>query len=442
MVAAADQAESLIEVIPEPIAVSLCSYFNDDCRLHIFRYLKLTDLLSLSKVCTQLHALVVPLISKRCESMDLGKQLGRNRCFYSSRSECFQFLNNFGPYIRRLTIDGKNMSLVRRSGYTALSIMEHVYRRCGSLQYLILKSLVLREYHADKSDYPLVQLKELTLNGCDINDRYLINKFGRNSVLSMLDVTFDGRYNRLSGAYFPYLRQLKWFSSHNDWPTESGPVVDTLLAANTTTISTIICQGRLSLTRFKPFTNLQTLNTDCRFRIDFWTVSNLTSLTIGINAADEDYWSQFLHYLAEHNTVLNYLRVTLNGNRNPGLRAEAKEQILKLTTLRIFGFDLYFLDEEFLLQCARNLENLHLCQISFEADHNGGSAANIQRFMSEFLAYASPRLHELKIFVKCQLAEAQYVALSRVGRQNRRLITSGLNVYFYDTAGQRIITFD
>lgn len=199
---------------------SLFLRLNDDCLLHIFKFLNRTDIIYLSRTCNRLRTLADRRLSKIWNIVNLSGKNRRPLSLMNLRTLCI----GIGHYIQSLTINGHALRFPHER------YLDLVFRKCTKLKELNLIGITFlkpsngtnsnssignrRMYASDISrnkyytEYPTMDnLKVLQLNQVDIDENYLKAKLGQFCRLTELKLI---SCPTIVGDFFCVLRKLKY----------------------------------------------------------------------------------------------------------------------------------------------------------------------------------------------------------------------------------------
>lgn len=238
--------------IHEHIVSQLVVRLNDDCVLHLYKFLPALDIIQLAKTDPHLSMLakqhVYPLIARRTghEMFTVNGAHRLQRTGQMKQSVFLQAIQCFGPHLRQLTINGRMLVSMR----FPVPVMAILLDKCPNLV-----SLRLFNFHQPENrsylpmqglaHYRFSQLRELCLTNCygSIDDDWLIfiGRLPRLETLMLHDSLFEQEedYHCYRLLYCSSLRKLSISSKfmNESWLTNT-------LERNEETLRELYCDLR------------------------------------------------------------------------------------------------------------------------------------------------------------------------------------------------------
>lgn len=354
---------------------------NDDCLLHLYKFLDILDIINLSKTCDRLQELNEPIFQK-CENFDLNKHSKAPLFDFSlSLMDVRTLLTNLGQYIRCLTINGSLLKSPNQSRYLDL-----IYRLCPQLNELRLHEIILvlhsnlNGHRKENNDYPTMKnLKTLELIKCDgIDDQYLMKKLGRSSQLTKLIIY---RCDDISGKFFDVLKNMETINIQRCHQISTARIKQ-LLSSNVKTLTNVtilrttlnyIQSNNMSMIEMfgGSIKNLKYLHTDIPLydticlkltdaisdRNQINKLSNqLNNIEIlSIPNASENV-APILNELCANNKIIEKLDISYKSFASNDL---IEKNLLQLKTLKLLKLnDVQNMTSLFVIECAKELEQL------------------------------------------------------------------------------------
>lgn len=349
---------------------ALCR-LNNDCLSHLFQFLNIMDILSLSRTCVRIQELAEPDLRKKCKTIDFGDTLklqGEND-YYLYRSVYYSLLNDLGKYIKSLKISNTDLELILfHDNY--VNILDNVYRSCASLQQLHLVKIHLMKFDNKPAQHQneeavLPQLKTLELDGCKFGDLYNMTRFGQLSRLTELHLhgVHEFFFSSLSG-----LEKLNvTFNDHDDLPKF---VKLCRTNADTLTHLTGMSHSSFPLERLvNILPKLVYLDTNCLRTDDALVTARLEHIKTLRILCCANVAATLLHLLTTNNKVIEELAIDVY--QRSVLDEKAKQDLLKLTTLHKLILCEIEIDSSFLVECAKALHKLRVLGVESRNDDVG-----------------------------------------------------------------------